>query len=400
MTPAAPSSPRIDSTPEPQWSDWVHRFADSNFYQTWAYGAVTWGDRQLSHFTLEQNQEPSAIAQLRIVRLPVLNAGVAYLRWGPAIQPVGSPWNPQQFRTAIQGLVHEYSRKRGLLLRILPNIFHEDPHASEARRILEESGFVHDPDTPAYRTIRVDITPDPARIRKNLDQKWRNQLNGAERNGLTITEGTGDELYAQFLRLYDEMMDRKRFETSVDPAEFRRIQERLPAPSKMIIAVCSKDSVPLCSVVCTSVGNAGIYLLGATSNEGMKSKGSYLLHWTIINRLRERGCHWYDLGGVNPDTNPGVYHFKKGFGGQECRMLGRFEHRGGFVSNIAVHTAESLQSTLARLKARLRNRSTDPAPPPANPPESTPATPTPNPAASPQPAPPPQAAPTSPTPTA
>ena len=376
---------RVDKTSESEWSDWIHEFSDTNFYQSWAYGAVSWGDGQLSHLSLHDRGRPVAIAQLRLVRIPMLPAGVAYLRWGPSVRRKDEPWSPDLYRATIQALVKEYAQRRGLLLRIVPNVFAEDPHATEAGKILAEHGFAPDDSAPPYRTIRVDVSPEPAQIRKNLDQKWRNQLNGAERNGLTVTEGTGDELYAQFLRLYDEMMDRKRFDTSVDPEEFRRIQARLPEPSKMLIAVCSKDSVPLCALVGTSIGDTGIYLLGATSNEGMKSKGSYLLHWGMINRLRERGCRWYDLGGVNPDTNPGVYHFKKGFGGHECLMLGRFERSGSLVSNTAVRAAEGLKSSIARVKAGLRRRSEagrpDLPPSPAAPTATPPTSKTPTPAA-------------------
>jgi lipid II:glycine glycyltransferase (peptidoglycan interpeptide bridge formation enzyme) len=250
----------------------------------------------------------------------------------------------------LKSLVAEFVERRGLLLRIVPPVFAEDLHAGEVLEALQECGFKRDASVASYRTIRVDLRPEPALIRRQFDGKWRNQLNAAERNGLTVTEGASDELYATFLGLYDETMARKRFDTTVDPRRFRRIQQRLTDSEKMRITICLKAGVPQSALVATGVGETGVYLLGGTSDDGLKSKGSYLLQWRTMNRLREQGCRWYDLGGINPETNPGVYHFKQGMGGQECRQLGRYELRGSRVSAVAVNAAERVRSVIAKIR--------------------------------------------------
>src|SRR3954465_13655796 len=73
----------VDQIGEKHWNEVLLRFADASIYQTWAYGAVCWGEKQLSHLLLKRGGEVVAAAQLRLVRLPLLNKGVAYLRWGP-----------------------------------------------------------------------------------------------------------------------------------------------------------------------------------------------------------------------------------------------------------------------------------------------------------------------------
>jgi hypothetical protein len=326
------------------------QFADANFYQTRAYGAVSWGESRLERLVIKEGAAPAGLVQVRIMRTPLLPAGIAYVRWGPCCQRRGEPWPADAFHRMLRELVAEYPTRRGYLLRVLPPVFAEDDHAATALDCLRDCGFEREAEVPAYRSIRVDLSPEPEVIRKRLDGKWRNQLNGAERNGLVVDEGTGDDLYAQFLALYDEMMARKQFDTSVDVLAFRRIQQHLPASQKMLLMISLKDGVPQTALVGTGVGETGIYLLGATSNEGMKSKGSYLLQWRMLNRLRERGCRWYDLGGINPEGNPGVYHFKQGFGGQEVRQLGSFVHPGGLLSRVAVTAGERLRSLVAKIK--------------------------------------------------
>ena len=57
----------------------------------------------------------------------------------------------------------------------------------------------------------LDLEPPLNILRNNLDQKWRNQLNRAEKNKLNIIEGSGDDFYNTFLMLQEEMLQRKKY---------------------------------------------------------------------------------------------------------------------------------------------------------------------------------------------
>jgi hypothetical protein len=343
----------VDGITEQEWNGVLSLFADANIYQTWAYGAVHWGEGQLSHLILKCGGAVAGAAQLRIARLPVVNSGVAYLRWGPLWRPWHAPADPQIFRKMVAALIDEYSRRRGLLLRMVPNTFASESSAELISQECASCGFQPARNTPAYRTICVDLTASPEQMRKRLDQKWRNQLNSAERNGLKILEGTGDELFTRFLSIYHEMMGRKQFETTVNPGEFRRMQQRLSDDQKMIVLIAEKDGKLLSGLVGAAIGDTGLYLLGATSDAGMKSKGSYLLQWHMMQRLKERGCKSYDLGGINLERNPGVYHFKQGFGGQEVQQLNSVELDGSWLSGWCVGMAERARAATQMLKARF-----------------------------------------------
>jgi len=121
--------------------------------------------------------------------------------------------------------------------------------------------------------------------------------------------------------MYGEMRNRKTFETTVDVLEFERIQESLPPSQRMRILICQDKGVPVVGVVASAMGDSAIYLLGATSDAGLQSKGGYLLHWTFIQWCKTNGVRWYDLGGIDPLGNPGVYHFKRGFSGADVTQL-------------------------------------------------------------------------------
>jgi lipid II:glycine glycyltransferase (peptidoglycan interpeptide bridge formation enzyme) len=120
----------------------------------------------------------------------------------------------------------------------------------------------------------------------------------------------------------------------------------------MRIFLCEKDGQTLNAIVVSALGDSGIYLLGATSEEGLKPRGAYLLQWRALQWLKERGCRWYDLGGINPETNPGVFHFKSGLGGKDVRQLPALELSGNWMSTFCVRAAENGRSLVHKLKSR------------------------------------------------
>ena len=342
---------KVDRATPAEWSQMLDLFDDASVYQTWAYGAVRWGRRNLSHLVLERNDEVLAIAQLRIVRPTNLKFGMAYLRWGPLCQRRGAQLDPETILRMTDALQKEYVCKRRLLLQVLPNAF-----AGSARAELFQSAFstfTQETRTLAntYRTFLLDLTPPLEELRRNLDKKWRNQLTRAEKNGLKIVVGSGIDEYRTFCRMYMQMRNRKTFETTVDAEEFGLIQEDLPETHRMQILICEQEGVPVSGIVASAIGDSAIYLLGATSDEGLNAKGSYLLQWTLIRCLKENGVKWYDLGGIDPERNPGVYHFKRGLSGADVSQLPPWRACNSVVSSAIVRASLAAQRVVRSLGA-------------------------------------------------
>lgn len=321
-------------------------FDDANIYQTAAYGEVHWGEKNLSRIVLRRDGEVVGIAQLRIVRPTPLKFGMAYLRWGPLWERRGIPLDPEAPGRMARAIEEEYVRRRKLLLRILPNAFAGSPRESTMRAAF--SGFAAEPLNAenTYRTFALDLRPSLSDLRKNFDRSWRNKLSGAEKNDLNVVEGSGYAEYRIFQSMYDQMRKRKAFETTVDVEEFGRMQAVLPPCQGMRVLICEDKGIPVAGLVVSAIGDSAIYLLGATSDDGLKSKGAYLLHWTMIQRLKGSGIRWYDLGGVDPVGNPGVYSFKKGFSGSEVCQTNPLIASGSAVSSTIVKASMAMQRTL------------------------------------------------------
>ncbi|MDP3850165.1 MAG: peptidoglycan bridge formation glycyltransferase FemA/FemB family protein [Luteolibacter sp.] len=326
----------VDGQTADTWDDMIRGFEDANIYQTHAYGAVRWGERYLSHLVLSKGGKALAAAQLRIVRAPVLPVGVAYARWGPLCRVRGGEPDPEVLAKMLECMRGEYCGRRGLVLQIIPNAYSASGPGDEFAMALEKTGFREDPSLPRYRTVHVDLTPAVEIMRKRLHQKWRNQLNGAEKNGLEFEVARDTRAYDEFVHLYHGMRDRKGFDSAVDVGEFGRIQETLAECRKMPVFLARKDGHAVGALVCSLMGDTAIYLLGATNDRARELKASYFLHWQAMLWLKSEGARCYDLGGIDPVANPGGHHFKSGFGGNDVTQIAPVSISGGLVGGAVL----------------------------------------------------------------
>lgn len=330
------------------------QFDDANIYQTWSYGSIRWGERNLSHLMLKNGEKIVAAAQVRILKLPIVFGGVAYVRWGGMWHPKGSPKNPTVFRQMIRALREEYAVRRGYFLRVLPNIM--DVEADKYIAILAEEGFALRDSVKGERTLFIDLRPTLKDLHANLKRSWRRHLKQAEKKDFSMIDASDDKLYDIFINIYRGMHRRKRFVEYVDINEYRMIQQDLPDAFKMKIMACQLRDEVHSVVICAALGNMGIYVLGATSDKGLKSYGSYWLHWKMLEWLKSQGYQWYDLGGIDPVRVPGTAQFKYGLAGKkgiDCQRIGQFDVCTRWSTYFAVAVADVLRLRYRRLKRHL-----------------------------------------------
>lgn len=348
----------VDAVNESEWSELMGLFADANIYQTWQYGAVRWGLKSLSHLVVKRGGLVLGMAQLRIIRPVNLGFGVAYLRWGPLCQLNGRDPDGDVTGALAAALREEYAVKRGLYLEVHANAFAGSSRGEMMRSAFSQFDCSSGIGPGKYRTLLVDLSPSLEQLRRSLDKKWRNQLSAAERNGLEVVEGDDAEQYRDFCGLYAEMWSRKRFPTNVSVEEFGRIQDRLPKNQRMKVLICKREGQAIAGLVGSVMGDTAIYVLGATNEAGMRLKGAYLLQWFLIQSLKNTGVRYYDLGGINPDNNPGVYHFKKGLSGVDaCHISPMVTCERGLSLGV-VGAVRMLRSSLHLFRYRSGNAQT------------------------------------------
>lgn len=322
------------------WYDSMREFEDASIYQTWNFAALAQNEKKVKHLAIYANQDLISIVQVRIRTVPILNRGIAYIFNGPLWQKKNQRNNLEILSDIFNALKQKFVVNQKLLLRIKPFIFSDK---IDNINFIENIEFKRIAKVRQYKTLVLYLDKDLDEIRKSFDQKWRNGLNQSEKKGLEIIEGNGSELYKDFLLVYNQMLERKKFKEYVNPYRIEKMNEELNSENKLKIIVAYKDKIPIASIVGSAIGNTGIYLLGASNEIGMKNKGSYLLQWEMIKWLKQKGCQRYDLGGINLDDNPGVYHFKSGITDNEVVDMGTYETYNNVLSKKIVSFAEFIK---------------------------------------------------------
>jgi lipid II:glycine glycyltransferase (peptidoglycan interpeptide bridge formation enzyme) len=358
----------VDTGPfdQRQWHDIVVHFDDANLMQAWSYGAIRWGQENLSHLVLRKNGEIVAAAQVVTKKVPVLGSGLSHIKRGPMWQPRGKERDPEVLRQMIRALREIYSVQRGMLLRIFPACVHD---LESIRSIFEEEGFDRNLSIGVPKTVFLDLSYSLEELRGSLKSTWRRNLVLAERHNLVIKHGTSDELFGAFTQLYVELLDRKKIGGVVDITHYQEMQKVLPESLKMRVMLCECNGENVAGIVVPYVGTIAQNMLAATGDKGLALRGSYLLQWKMLEWLKDNGCRWYDLDAVNHELYPGISQFKMGFAGKlgwEVEYPGQFESCTSTVSQSSVRVGEWLlktygdtHSALKHLKSRRANHASN-----------------------------------------
>jgi len=344
----------VDKIDEYAWYQILKRFGDANIYQTWAYDASSSGNNNISHLVLKRNGEIVAAAQSKIVKVPVLNQKIAYIRWGPMWIVNQRERSLEVFSQAILALYNEYVHKRGFILRLRPLIYTDESELFLP--ILKKRGFTLVTHLKSNRTLIKNLGPELETLRRGLKKKWRHYLNQAERNGLFLEEGYDDNLFEKFIYIYDELVKRKKFARPNDINEYRLIQRNLPNEFKMKIILCRDENNYCAGIVCSAIGNTGISLFRATNQDGRKNKGMYVTHWHALKWFKEKGCYFYDLNGINPLKNPGTYEYKLGFlgkDGKDVYFLGQFDSYPNLKAAFLMWILDNILKTKRLLTSKM-----------------------------------------------
>lgn len=339
-----------------EWDTLAGGFADLTIYQTWAYGAVRWGEKNLAHFVLQRSGQIVAAAQARLFRVPFLGLGVAYVRYGPLFRNRGVEERLSVFRQAVRGLRNEFVRERGLTLSLNLNLAAVD-EPDQYLAVVKEEGYHRARFVPPLRTLLLDLSPPLEELRSSLLQRWRNQLNQAEKRfGVEVSSGTGSELFAEFARVYREMLTSKKFVAFTKVDEFAAMQEALLPEQKQLIVLGHAEGQTVAGTVLSVTGDKAILLLAASNQQGRAVRASYAVQWHALALLKQRGCRWYDLGGIDPATNPGGYHFKLGLAGKDgvdAFYVGQYECSPDVIRAAAFGSLQALVSGYRRARLML-----------------------------------------------
>lgn len=297
-----------------QWHECLGRISQSNLIQTWPYAqAVRQTAQRLTRFGLIHDAgQPVGIVQIQEQRL----LGFHYLAmdrgplWFDGVDT--APLWPR----FIASFAAAYPRRIGRVRRLLP----ECPDTPEIAAAFREAGFILRGE--GYRTYWMDLRRPEAALRAALDGKWRNRLNAAERAGLQLSDSCAAGL--EWL-IAGYLADRRaRAYRGPSQAMLRALVTAFSAGGNLLLLRATVLGASCAAILIFVHGHAATYQIGWANAQGRRLSATNFLLWQAILRLQQRGVAWFDLGGIHPQTAPGVTRFKRGLGGVASATVGSY----------------------------------------------------------------------------
>jgi len=347
--PGADGAYRVEAvdTIGPCWDELVASFADGCLEQTAAYMGARWDPSRLAGLVLRDasSGEPVAAALAVIAILPVLQFGLAYVKFGPLWRPRGQAAKPDVLVAALAALKQVFALGRSLVARVTPP---PEPDFSVAWQDgLAAAGYtLHAPIVDADRYL-VDLTLSEAEQLKSLGSSWRANLNKAARNDLAIREMDLCDGLPTFMALYRAMVARKHFADQHGIETLPAFAAAAPPALQARLFLAFHGDQPVAGSLVAGAGERVFVPFSASNDRALALRAGYALRWSIIERLRGSQARWLDLGGAEGD--PGLRSFKLGNVGKRGRvvpLLGEFDYAGSSLSS-AVAAAMTLTRKLS-----------------------------------------------------
>lgn len=216
----------------------------------------------------------------------------------------------------LNALRNEARRGNGIFVLMDPLLPINDGWDSVTSSRKLHAAASHQPNT----TLVIDLRPDEDAILSQMREKGRYNVRLAIRKGVTVRQGSMDELYP----LLVETAQRDGF--SIHSMEvYATMLESFGPRAELLIAEAAGEV--LCGGIFLFTGRTAIYYYGASRSERRELMAPYLLQWEAIRHAKERGCTEYDLLGIadpGVENHPllGVTEFKTKFGGEVRQYVG------------------------------------------------------------------------------
>jgi lipid II:glycine glycyltransferase (peptidoglycan interpeptide bridge formation enzyme) len=334
------------------WQQLTPSFLDYNYRHLWHFG-VACAERlnaASEHVAIYEGAELAGLADVRIKRIPFLKMGIAYINGGPLVRQKDND-ECDLLRVCLDALIKQYVQEQGLMLRIKPTLGPELWNSMQ-NSVFRGCGFSISKTIKPYRTFLLNLGRSMDDLRKNLSQKWRNNLKRAEAVNQPIQSDYSVESLVRFSELYDEFRENKHFDVELDPKFYIDVQQMLPESERLRVALCEIEGTLVSGHVSSLLGDTTVNLFRANRRAALASRASYLIQWNGVCNACEKGCRWYDLGGIDPKDNPGVYSFKKGMGGEEITVSGPFEYYPDNFRRLLITGCEKAYRTVRNFMGR------------------------------------------------
>src|SRR4051812_46610229 len=294
------------------WDAFVESAANGEYLQLSAWAKVKAPNGWRSVRVAADGGSGAIGAQVLLHRLGPVPASLGYATCGPA----ATNFDKASIDAFTAELRATAKRERLSHITIDPTISNPDV----ALR-LAEAGWKRTKTVQVDRTWVVDLDQPEEALWQGLRSKWRQYVQKARKNGLTIDE-VGVEGIDDLFRIVVDTANRAGF-VYRSKETYRRVYESFaPSGRARMLLARKPDGEAVAALMLVHCGPKGVEPYGGMTGPGAQSRANYLLKWEAIRSSAERGLRVYDMWGM---ATPGIAQFKQGFGGREIRYIGAYD---------------------------------------------------------------------------
>ena len=296
------------------WDQALVRFSDYSPFQTYAWGEYRRGLGWEPCRWMAFNEKGEIIAMMQgALRRHVFGIGLAWCEGGPVGDLAACDDSLHKGMLCTTGLKRIYCRFR----------CDRERHTEDALRMTAQGWTMSwSPLTTNY-SMTLDLTKDEDRLLAACEQNWRRNLRRSKESNLTFREWV-DPNADEVLAVYTAMQNLKGLEEQHSLEEIEQLLKTLK--QQIVLYRCDEENGELLSLLgCLVLGNKACALFWATNEKGRKLHASYAIFWALLQHCKRIGVASYDLAGIDPAANPGVYRFKRASGAAPVEFLGEWD---------------------------------------------------------------------------
>ncbi len=305
----------VDS--EKDWENFMSKHPEGNFLQSWYWGEF---HKALGHKVYRTGFyiDNKLIGVMLSVVENAKRGKYLTIPAGPIID-----WkNKEQVEIFITGIRDIANSEKCVFVRVRPQL----ESSNLSKKIFSENGFVSAPmHLHAELTLQLDITKPEEELLANMRKSTRYEIKKAQSLGIKVI-ATDDPL--ELKDFYDLQVETSKRQGFV-PFSYKFLEEQFKIFSgrgKAFLYTAKFENRVLAQAFVIFYGEEAAYHYGASTEEGRKYPGAYLIQWEAIKEAKRRGIKRYNFWGVAPEEEKnhrfyGVSVFKRGFGGEEVDYL-------------------------------------------------------------------------------
>lgn len=324
------------------WEDFLELHPEANFLQSWYWG----------EFYITLNNKIYRKGFYKNGKLVgVMLALVENARRAKYLTVPGGPiidWNDISLISAFVAEIKTIAKaEKCAFVRVRPQLVSDD----FSKDIFAKNKFVNAPThLHAELTSQIDVTKSEDELLAGMRKNTRYEVRKALSQNIEVAVTNEPSAIKEFYDIEVLTSRRQRFV----PFSYEFLYEQFKVfanAGKALLYTAKLEGKLLAQAFIIFYGQEAVYHYGASTDEGRKHPGAYLIQWEVMREAKRRGMKRYNLWGVSlPEQTNHRFHgisiFKRGFGGTDFEYLHARDLIISYPQYIVNYVIESVRKRL------------------------------------------------------